>query len=287
MRSLVAKRVLITGGASGIGRSLAIRFAREGAEVHIADLNEGAADEVARAISATGGRARAWHLDVTDAARIADVRRKILDGSGPVDVLVNNAGIVHGGAFLDVPLDRHLATFHVNTLAVVAVTHAFLADLVARPDAHLVNIASAAGFAGLPFGSTYASSKWAVIGFSESVRLELREQGHRHVGVTTVCPGYVGTGMFDGARALRLTRILTPERVADLTVRAVLSNREMVMTPWVVALGPVLKGVLPRRVFDWTARLFGAPTSMASWRGRQGPGLRTQTHGSGKDPRRG
>ena len=268
MRSLVAKRVLITGGASGIGRSLAIRFAREGAEVHIADLNEGAADEVARAISATGGRARAWYLDVTDAVRIADVRRKILDGSGPVDVLVNNAGIVHGGAFLDVPLDRHLATFHVNTLAVVAVTHAFLADLVARPDAHLVNIASAAGFAGLPFGATYAASKWAVIGFSESVRLELREQGHRHVGVTTVCPGYVGTGMFDGARALWLTRILTPERVADLTARAVLANREMVMTPWVVALGPLLNGILPRRAFDWTARLFGAPTSMASWRGR-------------------
>jgi short-subunit dehydrogenase len=287
MRSLVDKRVFITGGASGIGRSLAMRFARDGAEVHIADLNGGAADDVTRAISAAGGWARAWELDVTDAAQIADVRQKILDDAGPIDVLVNNAGIVHGGAFLDVPLDRHLATFHVNTLAVVAVTHAFLPDLIARPDAHLVNIASAAGFAGLPFGSTYASSKWAVIGFSESVRLELREQGHRHVGVTTVCPGYVGTGMFDGARALRLTRILTPERVADLTVRAVLSNREMVMTPWVVALGPVLKGVLPRRVFDWTARLFGAPTSMASWRGRQGPGLRTQTHGSGKDPRRG
>jgi short-subunit dehydrogenase len=149
----------------------------------------------------------------------------------------------------------------------------------------VVNIASAAGFAGLPFGSTYASSKWAVIGFSESVRLELREQGHRHVGVTTVCPGYVGTGMFDGARALWLTRILTPERVADLTVRAVLANREMVMTPWVVALGPFLRGILPRRAFDWVARLFGAPTSMAAWRGRQGPGQRTQTHGPGKDRR--
>jgi short-subunit dehydrogenase len=268
MRHLADKRVLITGGASGIGRSLAMRFAREGAEAHIADLNEGAADEVARAISAAGGRARAWHLDVTDAARIAGVRREILGASGPIDVLVNNAGIVYGGAFLDVPLDRHLATFHVNTLAVVAVTHAFLADLVARPDAHVVNIASAAGFAGLPFGATYAASKWAVIGFSESVRLELREQGHRHVGVTTVCPGYVGTGMFDGARALWLTRILTPERIADLTVRAVLANRGMVMTPWVVALGPLLNGILPRRVFDWTARLFGAPTSMASWRGR-------------------
>jgi short-subunit dehydrogenase len=287
MRSLADKRVLITGGASGIGRSLAMRFAREGAEVHIVDLNEGAADEVAGAISAAGGRASAWGLDVTDAARIADVRRKILDASGPIDVLVNNAGIVHGGAFLEVPLDRHLATFHVNTLAVVAVTHAFLADLVARPDAHVVNIASAAGFAGLPFGSTYAASKWAVIGFSESVRLELREQGHRHVGVTTVCPGYVGTGMFDGARALWLTRILTPERVADLTVRAVLADREMVMTPWVVALGPLLKGILPRRAFDWTARLFGAPTSMASWRGRQELGPRTQAQGPGKDPRSG
>jgi len=269
MHSLVDKRVFITGGASGIGRSLAMRFAREGAEAHIADLDEGAADEVARAISAAGGRAQAWVLDVTDAAQIAGVRRKILDASGPIDVLVNNAGIVHGGAFLEVPLDRHLATFRVNTLAVVAVTHVFLPDLVARPEGHIVNIASAAGFAGLPFGATYAASKWAVIGFSESVRLELREQGHRHVGVTIVCPGYVGTGMFDGARALRLTRILTPKRVADLTVGAVLSNREMVMTPWVVALGPVLKGILPRRVFDWTARLFGAPTGMASWRGRQ------------------
>jgi short-subunit dehydrogenase len=279
--------VFITGGASGIGRSLAMRFAREGAEVHVADLNEGAAGEVARAISAAGGLARAWALDVADAARIARVRQGILDDAGPIDVLVNNAGIVHGGAFLEVSLDRHLATFRVNTLAVVAVTHAFLPDLIARPEAHVVNIASAAGFAGLPFGSTYAASKWAVIGFSESVRLELREQGHRHVGVTIVCPGYVGTGMFDGARALWLTRILTPERVADLTVRAVLADRQMVMTPWVVALGPFLRGILPRKVFDRVGRLFGAPTSMASWRGRQGLGHSTQTQGPGKDPRRG
>ena len=223
---------------------------------------------VSRAVRSAGGRARAWQMDVSDADAIAGARRRILAESGPIDVLVNNAGIVHGGAFLDVPLDRHVATIQVNTLGVVAVTHAFLPDLVARPEAHIVTIASAAGFTGLPFGSTYAASKWAAIGFSESIRLELVEQGRRHVHVTIVCPGFVGTGMFEGARALRLTRFLTPERVADLTVRAVLANREMVMTPWVVALGPAITGLLPRRVVDWAARMFGAPASMARWKGR-------------------
>ena len=128
MHSLTDKRVLITGGGSGIGRSLALRFAREGAELHLADLDPGAAGAVARAITSEGGKARAWQLDVTNAGAIADLRRRLLAESGPIDVLVNNAGIVHGGAFLDVPLERHVATFEVNTLAVVAVTHAFLPD---------------------------------------------------------------------------------------------------------------------------------------------------------------
>ena len=268
MHRLTGKRVFITGGGSGIGRSLALRFAKEGAEVHVSDLDRAAATAVARSIASAGGRAKAWQLNVTNAADIAEIRGRILDASGPIDVLVNNAGVVHGGAFLDVRLDRHMATFEVNTLAVVAVTHAFLPDLVARPEAHIVTIASAAGFTGLPFGSTYAASKWAAIGFSESIRLELVEQGRHHVHVTIVCPGYVGTGLFEGARALRLTRILTPERVADLTVRAVLANREMVMTPWVVALGPAITGLLPRRVVDWAARLFGVQTSLAAWKGR-------------------
>jgi all-trans-retinol dehydrogenase (NAD+) len=269
MRDLTDKRVLITGGGSGIGRSLAFRFAREGADLHVADLNPGAAEEVARAIVARGGRARAWSLDVTDRAAVVEVRRRLFDQAGPIDVLVNNAGIFHGGPFLDVPLEQHMATCSVNALAVIGVTHAFLPDLLARPEAHIVTIASAAGFAGVPFGSSYAASKWAAIGFSESIRLELREQGRRHVGVTIVCPGVVDTGLFEGAHALRWSRVLTPDHVADLTVRAVRANREMVMTPWVVALGPALKGIVPRRMFDAIARIFGATTSMATWTGRQ------------------
>lgn len=268
MRTLAGKRVLITGGGSGIGRSLAHRFAREGAEVALADLNAEAADQVAGDIRRQHGHADAFALDVTDAVAIARVRQEISAGGRPIDVLVNNAGVVHGGAFLDVPLDRHLATYRVNTLGPIMLTHAFLPDLIARPEAHIVHLASASGLLGLPFGSTYASSKWALIGFSESIRMELTELGHRHIGVTAVCPGYVHTGMFDGVRAPRLTRILTPDRVADLTVRAVLASRAFVLVPWLVRITPVLNAALPRALFDLLARAFGVNTSMASWKGR-------------------
>jgi short-subunit dehydrogenase len=271
MRTLVGKRVFITGAGSGIGRALALGLAREGAHVALADVNAAAANAVARDIRQRKGTADVYALDVSDASQVARVRSEVAGGGRPVDVLVNNAGVVYGGAFLDVPLDRHLATYGVNTVGPVLLTHAFLPDLIARPEAHIVNIASASGLVGLPFGSTYASSKWAVVGFSESMRMELAQLGHRHVGVTTVCPSYVQTGMFDGVRAPRLTRLLTPDRVADLTVRAILANRAFVLTPWLVKVTPLLNAALPRPVFDLLARAFGVNTSMASWRGR-GPG---------------
>jgi short-subunit dehydrogenase len=270
MRHLTGKRVLVTGGAAGIGRKLAERFASAGADLLIADIHEPAARETAAALTADGLRASAYSLDVADPSAIVALRERIHRDGGPIDVLVNNAGVVFGGPFLDVPLEKHLATYRVNILGLTAVTHAFLPDLIARPDGHLVNIASASGFIGLPHGSTYAASKWAVIGFSESIRLELALQGHRHVHTTIVCPSYVATGLFDGARAVRTTGIVAPERLADLVVRAVLRNRLYVLTPWVVKVTPFLKGVLPRVIFDATGAALGVTSSMLGWRGREG-----------------
>lgn len=271
MRHLTDKRVLITGGAAGIGRKLAERFATAGAEILIADIHEEAARETAASITTGGHRASSYVLDVTDANAVGAIRQRIHQDGGPIDVLVNNAGVVFGGAFLDVPLEKHLATYRVNILGLTTVTHAFLPDLVARPDAHLVNIASASGFIGLPHGSTYAASKWAVIGFSESLRLELAVHRHRHVHTTLVCPSYVATGLFDGARAVRTTGIVDPERLAGLVVRAVLRNRLYVMTPWIVKVTPFLKGVLPRQIFDASAAALGVTTGMLEWRGHSGP----------------
>jgi short-subunit dehydrogenase len=266
MREFRGKRVLVTGGAKGIGLALARRVAYEGAAVLLADLDRQALDEAEQSIRGSG--VRGFHLDVTDPASIATLRAAVHDEGGPIDVLVNNAGVVFGGAFLDVSLAQHIMTFRVNVEGLVGMTHAFLPDLLGRDEAHLVNVSSASGFLALPHATTYASSKWAVIGFSESLRSELKLGGNEHVGVTTVCPSYVSTGLFDGVRPPVLVPLLTPEQLADRVVRAVLRGRPWVREPWMVKLIPLLKGVLPGAVFEFTARRLGVSTSMTTWKGR-------------------
>jgi short-subunit dehydrogenase len=268
MQTLRGKRVLVTGAASGIGKAIAQRVAAEGGELLLVDVNPRALEDTAAALAGRGVPVRTYVLDVTDTSRMVGLREQIARDGGAIDVLVNNAGLVFGGAFLNVPMEQHLTTFRVNTLGLVAMTYAFLPDLIAGRDGHVVNIASASGFIGLPFGATYASSKWGVLGFSESLALELELQGHHHVHVTIVCPSYVSTGLFAGARPPRTTRLLTPERVADLTVRGILANRTYVRAPWLVRITPAMKGLMPFRLFYRMAALLGVNTSMMRWRGR-------------------
>jgi short-subunit dehydrogenase len=268
MKTLQGKRALVTGGASGIGKAIAERLASNGAELVLVDLNEATLQKAAAELSRGGARVTTYVLDVTDTSRITGLKEQIARDLGPIDVLVNNAGLVFGGGFLDVPLEKHLTTYRVNTLGLVAMTHAFLPDLIAGSDGHVVNVASASGYIGLPFGATYASSKWAVIGFSESLGLELELQGHGHVHVTSVCPSYVRTGLFDGAKAPLFTSLLTADKVADLTVRAILADKPQVRTPWLVPVTPILKALLPFRLFYRAAAVLGVNTSMMEWRGR-------------------
>ena len=268
MRTLKDKRVLITGGACGIGYAMAQQFGAQGSRLVLTDINEPMLAQAAERLRDAGVEVAEYRLDVTDPDDVARARDRINADGGLIDVLVNNAGIVFGGYFLDVPLERHLTTLGVNLLGPVILTHAFLPDLIARPDAHLVTIASLAGYGGAPGGSTYGASKWGVIGFSESIELELAKQGHKHVHVTTVCPGVVSTGLFDGARPLRLTSILTPDDVAEAVVTGVLHDRGYVRTPWLVKVAPVLRGVLPHRAFNAVHGFFGGATTMDTWTGR-------------------
>lgn len=275
--TLTGKRVLVTGAGHGLGRALAREFARAGAEVVVTDLDAGRVATVVAEVKAAGGTAAGFRLDVTSAANVRAVRDAVLSECGPLDVLVNNAGVVFGGPFADVPLDRHLATVAVNLSGVLAVTHAFLPDLVARPEARLVNIASASAVVALPRAASYAATKWAVLGFSESLREELRLAGHRHVRVTAVCPSFVATGLFDGARPPRLTRLLTPEVVARAVRRATERGTDLVLLPQSVRLLYGVAGVLPRRLYLGLCRALGVSNSMAEWRGHPtggGPELR-------------
>jgi len=270
MSNLEGKRVLITGGAQGIGFEMAIKFAERGAEIVLADIDEGKLVEAKAKLEERGITAWGFRVDVTNPASIASLRAQINAEAGPIDVLVNNAGVVFGGPFTKTSLDDHFKTYQVNVLGLIAMTHAFLDDLVARPEAHLVHIASASGFIGLPYGSTYASSKWAVIGFGESIRAELNLQGHEHVHHTIVCPSYIGTGMFEGAEAPKATQILEPEYLAEKVVRAVERNKLHVLEPFMVKLTPLIRDLLPTALYDRMSHLFGADTSMAHWTGRDG-----------------
>ncbi len=268
MKTLRGKRVLITGGARGLGLAMARRFASDGAEILLAGRDAGRLEQAWKELEARGARCSAHVVDVTQHASTLEARARIHQQGGPVDVLVNSAGVVFGGAFLDVPLEQHLRTHEVNVDGLVGVTHAFLPDLIAAEEGHLVNMASAAGLIGLPWGSSYAASKWAVIGFSESLRLELAQLGHHHVGVTTVCASYASTGMFAGVRPPRLTSLLSSEGLAEKVHRAVLRRRSFVREPWLVKLTPFLMGTFPRPVTDALSRLLGVTTGMKTWTGR-------------------
>lgn len=267
MTSLKMKRVLITGAAQGLGFAMARKFAAAGAEVVITDLRGEAAEAAAERLREEGGRSRAYAMDVTDEASIAEVRERLREEAGGIDVLVNNAGVVFGGPFTEIPLEQHRLTYRVNVEGMVAVTHAFFNDLLDAPRGHVVFIASASGFVGLPGGSTYASSKWAVIGFAESIRAELKHSDRSRVGVTTVCPTYINTGMFEGVEPPKTTEMLDPEEIADKVVEAVERRKIWVLEPWIVKITPFLKNCLPTPIADFLSDAFGATKSMDSWRG--------------------
>lgn len=267
MRPLEGKRILVTGAAHGIGQALSRRLASDGCHVLATDLTVASLQTTVQLTRDAGGSGAAFALDVTSSASIGAAREAIHAEGGAVDGIVNNAGVIAGGGFLDLPLEQHLHTFRVNALGLVAVTHAFLPDLIASSAGYLVNIASASGMLGLPWGSSYASSKWAVIGLSESLRLELRELGHRHVQVTTVCPSYADTGMFAGSTLPYFTRLLSADVVADRAVRGMLAGRPFVRTPLMVKTVMPMRGLLPTAAFDLMAKALGATSSMRGWRG--------------------
>jgi len=272
MKDLKNKKILITGGARGIGKQIALEFARQGADIIICDsdksfFNESEFKKNIKEIENIGVSCYGFYLDVTKYDDVVQERKSILDLVGKVDVLVNNAGVVFGGKFLEVPIEKHRLTYDVNTCGIINMLHVFLQDLIDQPTAHIVNISSASGFVPLPGGSTYASSKAAVISLSESLNAELKKEENVHVGMTIVCPGYVKTGMFDGAKEPILVPMLTPEKLAKKIVKAVQKNKRFVLEPTFIKFLPFIKGVFPQFVLDFFGYAMGVNRSMDLWKG--------------------
>lgn len=268
MTEIADKNVLITGGASGLGRAMALKMAGRGANLVIWDINANNLATALEELRATGRPAHGYLCDISDRAAVYATADQVKEECGPIQVLVNNAGIVTGKTFLQCSDEQVERTMAVNTMALFWTCRAFLPEMIAAGQGHLVTVASAAGLIGVRGLADYCASKWAAVGFDESLRMELHRSAPG-VKTTIVCPYYIDTGMFHGVRTRFpwLLPILREDDVAERMVRAILADRPRLVLPWLVRFVPPLR-FLPLRLFDAVADALGINQSMDSFTGR-------------------
>jgi NAD(P)-dependent dehydrogenase (short-subunit alcohol dehydrogenase family) len=193
-----AQRIFITGGASGLGRALAERYARAGWRVCIGDIDEAAAAETVGVLRQLGANAHALHCDVTRDADFETAAAWLHEHWGGVDVVVNNAGVAAAGGIVEMPMRDWLWSVDINLLGVVRGCRTFTPLFRAQGHGHLVNIASMAGLIHAPLMAAYNATKAGVVALSETLKIELEPDG---IGVSVVCPGFFRTGIARNMRA--------------------------------------------------------------------------------------
>ena len=247
-RILSGKVVAITGGARGIGKATAMALVRKGCRVAIGDVDLPLAEQTATAL---GGRTIALALDVTDRGSFADFLDEAERQLGPIDVVVNNAGIMPVTPFAEEGEESVRRQVDINLHGVITGTQLAIERMRPRGSGHIVNIASQAGKAGVPGIATYSATKHGVVGLSEAVRQELRGSG---VEVSCVMPTVVNTELTDGV-GQRWIRPVEAEDVANAIVDALEIPRFDVFVPR--ANGALFKavGLLPRNVREGLGRL--------------------------------
>lgn len=261
--------VLITGGASGIGKIMGRMALEKGASsLMIWDINPQNISTAVKELSLYG-KVKGYIVDVSKNELVTEGYNKIVNEYGPVDILINCAGIVTGNKTFDqMSPEEMVRTMNINTLAPMFVTRAMLPDMISRNRGHICNIASAGGMLSNPKMSVYAASKWAAIGWSDSVRIELQEM-KSSVHVTTVAPYYINTGMFKGVKS-RIIPILKPEYVAKRIIRSIERNKTFRGIPFGFHFIRFWQFLLPTRLFDWFfGEVMGIYHAMDDFEGRK------------------
>ena len=267
MKDFKDKNVLITGGASGIGKIIARKMLENMANVIIWDINQSNISETIKEYSNLGN-IYGYYVDISNINEVESSADKVKKEIGAVDVLINNAGIVVGKYFMDHSVSDIQSVMNVNTNAPMYVTLQFLEGMLNQNSGHICNIASSAGFITNPKMSVYAASKWAVIGWSDSLRLEM-QQMKKNVKVTTIMPYYINTGMFDGVQSI--IPILDPEKTATTIIRSIQKDLKMrSISRSLYFFARLGQALLPVSVFDYIAgNILGIYKTMDKFVGRK------------------
>jgi short-subunit dehydrogenase len=268
MSQIQGKKALITGGASGIGKLMGRELLLKGlSKLVIWDLNEALMQTTIEEFKAEGFNVVAFSVNVMDTQSVIATAKKVKETIGSIDILINNAGIVVGKYFLDHTHEDIDRTMGINSSALMHITTEFLPDMVKMKEGHIVNIASAAGLVSNPKMSVYVASKFSVVGWSDSLLLEMK-QAKTNVQVTTVTPFYISTGMFDGVKS-NIVPIVKPEVAVKKIIRGIENNLRFVRMPGIIYWVPFFKGILPATIFDIViGKGFGMYRSMDEFKGR-------------------
>jgi NAD(P)-dependent dehydrogenase (short-subunit alcohol dehydrogenase family) len=235
MKLIRGKTALVTGAASGIGRAIALELAREGARIYLVDFAEAGVEATADDARRLGVQAIVRRCDVSDAAQITACIQFVLAQWNSIDILVNNAGLTYYGRTTDMTADNWNRLLAVNLHAPIQFTRELLPALLNSRDAHVLNVASICGLVGLARVAAYTTTKFGLVGFSESLRHEFGRMG---LGVTALCPGFVDTNLFTSAprgKDLKESKLpprwtlITPETVARRAIRAIYRNQRVVV----------------------------------------------------------
>lgn len=258
---------LVTGGGSGIGRLMCLNLAAKGCVVVTWDVSEEGNEETAQQVKAAGGQCHTYKVDVRDRHAVYAAAAKVKEEVGKVDILVNNAGVVTGKSIMESPDESIIKTFEVNSICHFWTTKAFLPDMMEENKGHIVTIASMAGKVGFSGLVDYCASKYAAVGFHESLQAELKGNGKNGVKTTAVCPVVINTGMFKGCNAPGFP-VLDMYWATDEIVDAMLMNTTTLYLPhhaWVVALQSL---ILPEKSLDHLGEVLNAKDIMKDFVGR-------------------
>lgn len=268
MESFNRKNIVITGAAQGLGKELATLFAGEGANLALVDINDALLKETEKALSKDGIEVRSYACNLANVAEIESVCAAIKSDFSQVDVLVNNAGIVTGKYITDLTYEEIRLTIDVDLVAVMMMTKQFLTEMMERNSGYIVNVSSVMGLIGAPKMGDYAAAKHGVIGFSDSLRLELKKKKLNGVKLTIVCPSIITTGMFAGFKTNFFNPPLRPEYVAKQIIFAMKKEKAYIRLPRLMTQLPLVKA-LPTHASDFVLRITGAISAMDSFTGRK------------------